>query len=414
LNDGAQNVQGFVDEHPMLTLIAAILFLVVCTVVYDTGRGVGSLRRLPSCPEWAETDAPRVSIIVAACNEENTIEAGLRSLVEQSYPHLEIVVVNDRSTDRTGEILKNVARQCETLRPVEVDSLPAGWLGKNHALARGAALATGEILLFTDADVRFDHSAVSRAVSVLQKENLDHLCITFDNSGGGALLNALIIEASMNLLFLFKPWKAADAHSRIFTGIGAFNMVRREAYRAVGGHDALKMQVIDDVFLGKLIKRHGFTQDCLLGAGYLRVSWYATVPEMIDGLMKNCYATFNYRPSLAVLGAGLSGILTVVPQWGMMIAEPPAQVLFGAAFGVRLIALSIPMVINGYGVRGIVALLLTPYLICYIIIRAMAMAERRGAVSWRGSVYDLAELRRQEWLFSGYFRWPWTAVAFKQ
>jgi cellulose synthase/poly-beta-1,6-N-acetylglucosamine synthase-like glycosyltransferase len=91
LNDGAQNVQGFVDEHPMLTLIAAILFLVVCAVVYDTGRGVGSLRRLPSCPEWAGTDAPRVSIIVAACNEENTIEAGLRSLVEQSYPVLRLL-----------------------------------------------------------------------------------------------------------------------------------------------------------------------------------------------------------------------------------------------------------------------------------------------------------------------------------
>src|SRR5215210_3285113 len=162
----------------LLLLLALGTFLLHLATAFEILRGSRSIRRLRDVPPLGGP-RPRVSIIIPARNEERNVEEALRSVLALDYDNLEIEVVDDRSTDRTGEILDRMAAAEPRLRIVHVRELPAGWLGKNHALWLGAAKATGEYLLFTDADIVMDPSALRRAVGAMHKadggDGLDHL-----------------------------------------------------------------------------------------------------------------------------------------------------------------------------------------------------------------------------------------------
>lgn len=177
---------------------------------------------------------PRVSIIAPALNEERNLEAAVRSLARQDYPDYEIVLVDDRSTDATPRILARLKREIPNLRVVTVRELPPGWLGKNHANMLGARVATGEILVFTDADVMFEPSTLDRAVAHLERHGIDHLAASPGTTMPG-LVNQFTLYFGLMFTLFIRPWRARDPRSSAHVGIGAFNMVRASAYRAVGG-----------------------------------------------------------------------------------------------------------------------------------------------------------------------------------
>jgi glycosyltransferase involved in cell wall biosynthesis len=365
--------------------------------------GYRCLADIGDVPEWDHADAPLVSVIVPACNEEDTIEAGLRSLCSQSYPNLEIIVVNDRSTDRTGEIIESIRQEHPQVKLITLHELPAGWLGKPHALEKGAGQARGDYFLFTDADIHHAETTISRVVRKMQVDRFDHLSLIFQNRGGGLLLNVLISDVGAGLLLLLRPWKAKDIKSRVFTGVGAFNMVRSSVYRAIGGHEPIRMQVIDDVFIGKLIKWGGYSQDCLLARNHVTVQWYATISEMIDGLMKNVFALFHYRFIGALGGIVLIVLVVIAPVWGVFLVEGTVRMLFLGAALIRLAGIGAGIVLAGLPPYGVLYLLVTPYITLYVIGRAVWTTYRSGGITWRGRFYPLAELRTAEWLFSGMF-----------
>ena len=232
-------------------ILSLFCFGLTALAMFELLLGFSSLRSLGDIAPESGPTAPAVSVIVAACNEERTIESGLRSLLLQDYENLEIVVVNDRSTDGTGAAIERVRGDFPRLQVVEIADLPAGWLGKTHALHCGADSATGDYLVFSDADVQLERSTIGRAAAAMQQGKLDHLALVFQNSSPGSLLNALISDIGAGLLWVIKPWRAHLAASKYFVGVGAFNMVRAETYRAVGGHDRIRLQVIDDLFLAK-------------------------------------------------------------------------------------------------------------------------------------------------------------------
>ncbi len=365
------------------------------TMLYtiEVALGLRRLRNLNDIRPFSGPSRPRVSIIVPACNEEETIETAMLSLVQQDYGPFEIVVINDRSTDRTGAILEKLAAQYPRIRLLEVTELPPGWLGKNHALHCGARAAGGDYLLFTDADVLLEKTTVARAMTIMVAERLDHLSLIFKNIASGSLLNAMIQDAGAALFFLFKPWAARNPRSRYFMGVGAFNLVKKDVYRRIGGHESIRMHPIDDIMLGKVIKQHGFRQDCLAGYDFVTVRWYETAGMMIDGLMKNVFALYNFRVTWVLAGIVIIFVMTIFPVWGVFLADGYARLLFLATVMVRGIAFVRGSVMLGNGIRSFPWSLVTPYINIFIMIKATVTTLKNKGIDWRGTYYPLAQLR---------------------
>ena len=377
--------------------IAALILAGTCLFALQIGLGLRRMRQLRMVPPLDQGDAiRRVSIVIAACNEALTISPALVSLLHQDYGNFEIIVANDRSTDATAEVLGKLQDQYPQLRVVTINQLPPGWLGKAHALQAAAAAATGDLLLFSDADIRMAPTAVSRAVRQMENARLDHLTIFFENTSPGWLLNGIILDMSSAVLLAFRPWRVGKAGSRNFVGVGAFNMVRRTVYESCGRHQRIKMQPIDDVMLGKIIKRAGYRQDCLLGNGMISVDWYSGVGEMIQGLMKNVFAALHYRVWLALLAMIAILIMAVLPLWGAIFADGRAQLLFALTVLVRLAGFTVGARISGLPWTVAIGGLLAPHFTVFIIAKAMSLTLRQGGIYWRGTFYALADLRKAE------------------
>ncbi len=379
-------------------LYLAILILAASVVVLAITLA-GSRKMLTlAAVDPEEAYGPLVSVIIPACNEAKTLGPALRALFAQDYADLEIIAIDDRSTDNTWQVLQELAREFSGLRLERIRTLPSGWLGKNHALFRGAELARGELLLFTDADVILEPTTLSRAVSFFTRQRADHLCLVFANTTPGLLLNAMIVDALGGLFLLLKPWNAAEKNSPSFIGIGAFNLISSRAYQDIGGHRALRMHPIDDVMLGKKVKQRGLRQYCLLGRGFVTVPWYATVREMVGGLMKNVYAMYGYRLLYAAVGIGGIVVMTMLPPWGVLLCRGWPQLMLAAALTCRLLVFTCNSRLLGIGPGSIPFALLTPYLMVYIIIKAVVTTIGNQGIDWRGTHYPLKELQKEEML----------------
>ena len=374
-----------------LFLLAAATLLAVAVLGLDLTLGLRSLPRLRDTPPPVRT--PTVSVVVAARDEAGQIARAIQSLVAQRYPSLEVVAVDDRSTDGTGQILDRLAEQHDRLRVIHVDALPEGWLGKNHALQRGAEAARGELLLFTDADVVMSPDAVSSAVSTMEREGVDHLAVAPRIYAGTAPATMTVVVFLALFTVVFRPWKARDPDSRFHIGIGAFNLVRAEAYRAIGGHGAVRLRPDDDVRLGRTLKEAGYRQATATGTGVAEVEWYPTLPAMARGLRKNAFAVVEYRLWLVAAG-------TLVPI--LFIFWPVAALLIttGLVWWLNLIivlagVLTIMATARTHGLplwTGPVFPLASVFLL-WIVWAAALRALRTGAVEWRGTEYPLGELR---------------------
>ena len=377
-----------------LLLLTALVLAANLYAAMEIFLGAGKIRKLQAVAPLTPELRPRVSIIVPACNEEKTIEPALRTLLALDYDPLELIVINDRSTDRTGEVLARLRAEYPRLRVHDITELPADWLGKNHALHQGARLASGEYLLFTDADILFEKTTLARAMTLMVTEGLDHLSLIFHNITRGLLLNAMMVDAGGGLLLLFKPWHARNPRQRNFMGVGAFNLVRKSTYLAVGGHEPVRMHPIDDIMLGKIIKQRGFRQDCLSGYDFLQVRWYESPGEMIQGLMKNIFALFAFRISVVLAAVLLACVLTVLPPWGALLFSGWSRLFCLLTVAVRLLSFAWGSRHTGTSFGTVPFALLTPYLNIYIILRGMLTTLAHDGIDWRGTHYPLANLRK--------------------
>jgi len=377
-----------------LGIIAALLFAVHVGGSIDAWRGV---RRITRLADWRPMLPPapvRVSIVVAARDEAHTIEAGLASLLAQDHPDFEVIVVDDRSTDGTGEVVHRLALSDPRVRCVRVDVLPPGWLGKNHALARGAELASGRYLLFTDADVVFEPSAVQRAVAYAVTKHLEHLTASPGIEARSWPLAMLVGTFTVLLGRFTKPWRASDPLSPAYIGIGALNLVRRDSYLAAGGHEAIRLRVDDDLRLGERQKRRGSKQEFVFGRGALTVEWYPSLGAMVRGLEKNAFAGLDFRLSLVVLATVALLVLFVAPFALVWCTDQPiARALFAAS--IVTVVLGQARASRDAGVAVWTALLapLGVLVFLFTLWRSTLITLRQGGVRWRGTLYSLAELR---------------------
>ena len=384
--------------------ISAVLLAVVWTVhLVQAAFGVPSIPVLTG-NEWdispeaiarVSGRLPRVTVIVAARNEEAKIEEALRSLVALDYPNLEVIGVDDRSTDATGKLMDGLAGESAgRLRVVHVSALPAGWLGKTHAMWAAAKQSTGDWILFTDADVIFRVDSLRRAVAYLETERADHL-VLFPTMITHSWDEQMMI-GFFQAMFVFghRPWKVSDAKARDYIGVGAFNMVRRSVYEKLGTYERLKLAVIDDMRLGELVKKGGFAQRTAFGNNLIRIHWAAGAMGVVRGLTKNFFAFMRFNAFFAVSAAAAVLFLNLMPFVGMVFAHGWQRALFGVAVA------GIALLYAGFSSRSEIPaymFFLHPVSAClfsYTILRSTFVTLAQGGIVWRDTKYGLKELRQ--------------------
>ena len=335
----------------------------------------------------------RVSVIVPARNEEQHLATAMRSILTLDYPDLEVIAIDDRSDDGTGKILDELAAANPRLRAVHVTELPQGWIGKNYALYCGAQEAEGELLLFTDADVYFEPTVLARAISCVQEGELDHLTIAADVHTRSLLLEMFVVAFMVSFFGYFRPWRMGDPNSSVAVCIGAFNLVRKQAYFAAGGHRSIAMRPDDDLRLALLLRDHGSKQGFGVAGGMVSVEWYPDLRAAFHGLEKNSLAAVNFKPWMLLGGAPVQMLTMCWPFVALLITSGP--VLWLNAAIVILLLVGQMVLLQGGSLRWWSAVLLpvaVPLLI-FAYLRAMFLTYVRGGIGWRGTFYSLKELR---------------------
>jgi glycosyltransferase involved in cell wall biosynthesis len=380
-------------------IAGAILALAWFSRIVDAALGMPSVIDI-STPEWdrdpvAPSGNPRVSIIVPARNEENDIEQSLARLLELDYDNYEVIAVNDRSTDRTGEIMEKVAGSGKgRLRVTHHRTLPAGWLGKTHAMWTATTEAKGDWLLFTDADVLFKPDSVRRALTYAEAERADHL-VLFPQMIMKRPGECMMI-AFFQTMFVFghRPWKVADPKSRDHMGVGAFNLIRRDVYEAVGTYEALRMEVLDDMKLGKVVKNAGFAQRNVFGGDLISIRWAQGARGVVDNLTKNFFAVLSFQWPRTVISAFGLAFLNLMPFLGLWLAHGWERLPYAIALtSMFLIYLGMSWR-SGVPVYYFLLHPVSTVLFIYTLLRSMFHALWNDGIIWRGTKYPLEELRK--------------------
>ncbi len=350
-------------------------------------------RRLRAVATDSLPDLPSVSIIVPACNEADAIEQCLKSLLNLDYPQLEIIAINDRSTDSTGEIMERVAVADERCRIIHVTELPAGWLGKNHAMHMAAQQASGKLLLFTDGDIIHEAAALRSAVCYLNARRLQHLCLLPRMLPGGYFENCVVAFFGFAFAIGQQVHLTGTRWPFAYAGVGAFNLIDAKFYHSFGGHQRLAMDVIDDAKLGKLVKQHGGRQDFLGAPDLLSIRWYNSLWGVILGLEKNGFAALGYSIRALAVTTVLF-LTTMVWPYVAVVVYPWAQ---SSGFAATIIVWHLMYTIVALSFGG--SILLAPmfpvasWLMSFAFWRSSWVTLRQGGVRWRNSFYSLQELK---------------------
>jgi GT2 family glycosyltransferase len=368
-------------------------------------KAISAFRGLPRIPDLngAQYNVdpignPSITVIVPARNESADITATLQSILNQDYPNLRILAVNDRSTDETPAIIDKLASQHSTkLHAIHVKELPSGWLGKTHAMAFAARHAISvhhaDYLLFTDADVVFHPESIRRSLAQAVAINADHF-VTFPTPliktlGEGMLLGYLGIMG----LWATRPWRASDPKSvRDSIGIGAFNLLRTHAYQQLGGFDALRMEILEDLALARRVKLAGLRQSVAVAPGMVTLHWAAGAMGVVDVMTKNLFAVFRFSTPIVLLFCVWLSLFCLGPVAFLAVPETRSAAIL------TLVSIAVLYVLSSRHSR------ISPWyailfpagaiLFIYSLIRSAFTTLKDGGVTWRGTFYPLAELRK--------------------
>jgi cellulose synthase/poly-beta-1,6-N-acetylglucosamine synthase-like glycosyltransferase len=396
---GTENLAG-----QLFLVLSWILALAWLWHAISSLRGMATLPDLTridpdTLPPLSRSDGPGLSVVVPACNEENSIEATLRSLLASTGVRLQIVAINDRSTDRTGERMDQVAAEAashggaHSLEVLHISELPAGWLGKPHAMAMGARRAASRWLLFTDGDIVFKPRALELAVRHAEREKADHLVlvptVVLKTLGEAAMLGAMNVLGGWTI----RLWKVSDPRASDSIGVGGFNLVRHEVYERLGGFEALRMEVVDDLRLGWLVKHSGCAQHILFGPQLVRIRWLQGALGVVHVVEKNGFAVYRYRVWLTLL-ACLGLAVNIV--WPLLAMAAGGWAMVAGLLTYLSIAMTYEASRRETLVSPWLAIFFAPAtaVVFYALLRSMVLALARNGVEWRGTLYPLEELRR--------------------
>jgi glycosyltransferase involved in cell wall biosynthesis len=386
-----------------LSALRLLAWLVALLWLWKSISSAFGLRRVPNLlePQHNQTapGSPSITVIVPARNESDKVGACLQSILDQQHANLRILAIDDRSTDSTGAIMDALALQHPAkLSVLHITELPAGWLGKTHAMAFAArhaiALHDPEYLLFTDADVIFRSDVLRLALAHAKAVEADHMVVLpttlAKTAGEGMLLTFLQVMG----LWAVRPWRVSNPKAMgDAVGFGAFNLLRTSVYQQLGGFDALRLEIIEDLSLGRRVKQAGLRQRIALAPGLVSLHWASGVSGILNGMTKNLFAAFRFRVALALLSC----------VWIFFFCVAPAALLFLSATRtpaiLTLAAVAMLYILSSRRSR------LSPWyamlfpisamLIIYSLLLSMYTTLKSGGVTWRGTFYSLAELREK-------------------
>lgn len=381
----------------MHTFITAVLGIIAVLWILETIVMVRGVRSLPSLADTAPLEGsqcPSVSILVTARDEAAKLPAALATLLALDYPNYEIVAVDDRSQDATRSIMESAVRENPKLKYLRVDALPERWLGKPHGLQQAYENSTGKWLVFTDADVHFAPDLLRRSVAMALENRWDHLTLLGRVEMYGFFEKIAITFFGFGFIMGTRPWKAPDPKSPRYVGVGAFQLARRSSYEAMGTHRRLRMEVVDDMKLGKLMKQSGARCGVAKAGPAVSVHWHDGVRNIIRGTTKNFFATVEYRLGFAVARSVALLMMFVFPVLAMPFARG-----WGLVFGA--IAMALPGAIEAaaameFGESPLLGLTypLGALIFVWMLVRSTIVTLRQRGIVWRDTFYPLEELKR--------------------
>lgn len=335
---------------------------------------------------------PKISIIIAIKDGEKELGEALTRLMNFNYPTYEVIIVNDRSRDKTREIIQKFESDYPHLIGIHIKELPSKWLGKVHALHQGVQLATGDYLLFMDADIIIDEEVLLNSIKACEHFDLDHLGVLPNFIPGEYLLNVMTATSTLLFTVSARPWlDIAKRPLESTKGVGAYNFIKRSSLLKTEGFEWLKMDVADDVALAQLIAKSG-GRSLLMKAGEKgpTLHWYNSFKELVYGLEKNIVGGFtNYKLSLVIFMSFFSILTIVIPLFALIFyTKMTIFFLFPTlifTLSVRKFMKQSPIVIFSFPL-GIA-------LLGIILMRSSFICFKNGGIKWSGTFYSLKDLR---------------------
>jgi len=386
---------------PVLAILLTVLVLLVSLVWFSRHLMIWRERRSnclsPDSPGIAGA-APRISVLLAAKDEQENIAPCVQSMLGQDYPDFEVLVANDRSEDATGDILEDIARQDARLKVIHIDRLPEGWAGKCHAMSNAAAAATGEWLCLIDADCRqVSTRTLSAALRYARDNGIDLLSV----------LPVLKMESFWErvvqpvcggvMVIWFNPDKVNDPASPKAYANGAFILVSRSAYERIGTHEAVKNKLMEDLHLARRTKAAGLRLGVIRNTGLYTVRMYTSLAEILRGWSRIFFGTFGTLRRLVVslLVVMVMGLLPYAAAVAGLTLAAGGRGFWWLACGIAGVAacaLQLSVIYRYYKLTNVCKWLAWTYpLGCILAMTALATAmtkHRKGAkLTWRNTTY---------------------------
>jgi chlorobactene glucosyltransferase len=340
---------------------------------------------------------PLISILIPARNEAGNISICLKSLLKQDYPNLEIIVLNDNSTDGTSKVVKVIAEKDNRVRLVEGAPLEDGWIGKNFASHQLARYAKGEYFIFTDADTLHFPKTISSAFGALITTKVDALSIyprqimvTFAERMTVPIIN-IALQCFIPFILIKK------SKSPLFcTAIGQFMMFKREAYEKIGGYESIKGNMVDDIQISKRVKKSGYKFMVFDGRNTIYCRMYKSLKGVIIGLAKSIYPAFNGNIVALFSFTGLLTATLLIPfmllPLGAFLFDWPVAIIRLIIFQI-IIVLAIKTIFAIKYKQRMLDILLSPVSMAImdaLIFVSFFQAKYGEGLSWKGRVYDVS------------------------
>lgn len=373
-------------------LVAAIYWAWQLLCICRTRKNVPILSQLKvGAPQkW-----PKVSVIIPARNEEETIAEALATRLKDDYPEQELIIIDDRSTDRTGEIVEALAKRDSRIKVIHVKEIPPDWIGKLYAMQKGIERATGEWLLFSDADIVFKKDILRQAIAYAQAKKLDHLAVIPEIWSKTLPLSLLHLFFIRYMLINTRAWEVERKESKSFAGIGAFTLVQAAAFKKTPGLSWMKMELADDLTIGQMMKNSGARSGLVNGRDLLGLYYYNDAWDMAKGIEHAGYSVIAKFSVLRMAALTVIMLLCELAPFFLLFSSHMVQRFLAAI----LVAVSIviSLAINKWLNRPVWTAFfwpIGPLLMATFGVRLAILGKIRGGVYWRGTFYPTAQLKQ--------------------
>lgn len=383
-------------------MIYAVVIIAICSAagwLLQLYAIIRTIRAMPVLGDFNYSELhkyPLISVIITACNEAKTIEEAVTLRLQDDYPALEFILIDDRSTDGTSEIIDKMAAGDPRVKAIHIKELPEGWLGKVHALHQGIKEASGEWYLFSDADVQVEPGTLKQLIAHCEHKKLDHVAILPQFLSAGFFVDVAVSVFLRGLLAGGRSYKAEDEQSKVAVGAGAFNLVKRTAFAKTAGFPWLKLEIIDDITLGQMLKASGARNSAISGRGPVRVRWYSSFKELVGGLGRAAAVGIgNYSLLQLVLAGCLAFILDIIP----FVILIPMGIPFLPFLGLFTVVTAVTVTILSNRLTGLPLLaaffLPVGYVIVFFItlLGGLKLFKDKG-IYWRDTFYPKKLLKK--------------------